>query len=574
MARLRIYGPIVETTPKEPEKPHNYKITQFQRYFRVERNPKLWDISVEYIPGVIIRPTGIYEIPLYESYRLLELETKGLVLKWEGDSRTFALKQLERVNTLDAIAQLEDVEYPDVLNTIKLRPFQRVGARFLELANGRALIGDDPGLGKSAQALAYAVKNNKSVLIICPASLKANWLNYIYTYTGTKGYYLEGRIPTNGDMHLLLTKKPKYLVVNYDILGSSEIKTDAGDFLYPWISLLSLAKYDLTILDECHKLKNPDAKRTKAALKLVCNEVVGLSGTPVLNRPGEFYTILHILAPEIFTSRERYEYNFTAGKYQPRNTKALHQLLRSIMIRRTQADVNKQLPPVNRITELCTLSAAGRKSYEKALAGVYEALTEFNKSGEQDITSVLAQLVRCKQICAQDKVNHTADLAVDLFDQTEKKVLIFTQFVDTATAIARRLGQETLLITGAIDQSKRFDMCNTFQSDKSIHFLVATIQVMQEGLNLTEAHNVIFNDTTWTPANEIQAEGRAYGRLNDAHGINSYYQIAEDTIEVEIQHLRDKKLAMITEVVDGVEHARQSNISIASEIISYLKEKR
>lgn len=570
---IRQYGEVFAAAPVVPEKPYTYKITQQQRYFKVERNAKVWDYSVESIPGILHRPDGVYEIPLYESYRLLELESRTnpeVILKWEGTSRDFALKQLNRVSTLDNVAQQEDVEYPDVLAGISLRPFQRIGAKFIELANGRAILGDDPGLGKSIQALSYVMKNNKSAIILCPASLKANWLNYIERFTGEKGYYLEGRTPSEGDVHLLLTKKPRFLVVNYDILGGSEMKLDNGKTVFPWVAILSLAKYDVAILDECHKLKNPDAKRTRAALALEYNEVIGMSGTPILNRPGEFYTILHIIAPEIFTSRERYEFNFTYNRNTPRNTAELHRLLRSLMIRRTQKDVNKQLPPVNRITELCELSAAGQVSYQKALKGVYESLAEFGGESS-DITSILAQLVRCKQICAQDKVNHTADLATDLYDSTEKKVLIFTQFVPVAEAIARRLGQETLLVTGSVSQSERFNMCQQFQSDPNIHFLVGTTQVMQEGLNLTEAHTVIFNDTTWTPANEIQAEGRAYGRLNDAHGITSYYQIASDTIEVETQKLRERKLAIITEVVDGVEVTRRSNDSIAMEIINYLK---
>ena len=289
--------------------------------------------------------------------------------------------------------------------------------------------------------------------------------------------------------------------------------------------------------------------------------------------------MLNWIAPHLFPSYENFLQRYTWDGKDARNVKELRETLKSLFLRRRKKDVLPDLPPINRMWQWHELSEAARIAYKDVLVnGVYRELLahELGTARESDVTSILAQILRLKQICAQDKVDHTSDLAIDLFDSSEGvnggagKVIVFSQFKSTVHAIARRLAPEAVTITGDLAMNQRTVIQDKFQEDPNIHFLVATWQTSGEGLNLTAADYVIFNDLFWRPGDHQQCEERAYGRLNDLHPIDSYYIAADQTIENWIQELLASKLRVIEQVVEGVNEDR--NPSIAMDLIRKLRE--
>lgn len=571
---------------KEPEvKPFDFDITQAPNfvYIRVH-DKKNWYLVAYHngveVPGFNVRYFTEFcrvELPNSEIWRIPEIvanvRQKEYTVKISEEIQKEAEKQLALRSKLDKIAVLEDIEYPDVLKSIKLRPFQKVGASFVEAANGRAVICDEMGLGKSAQALAYVQKNNKRAVIICPASLKLNWERYLKDYLEESAYVCSGETPTGTDFKYLLVNKPRFVIINYDILGASMEGLDERNNsinVYPWAALITAAAYDCLIFDEYHKIKNVEAKRTKAALGMSADSVIGLSGTPILNRPAEAWPMLHILDKKQFPAYERFLSQYTYGGKSVKNVKELQSVLKPIMIRRVKKDVVKELPPINRVYEYTELKGEFKRRYDDVLNGIYETLS----GAQYNVTNVLAQLMRLKQVCAQSKMEATAELAVELNDSMEgfKKVIVFSQFVDQVDYIHSVLGGSAVKFTGETSVPERMRMCDMFQNDDKIQFLVCTTQVAAEGLNLTQAGAVIFNDLMWTPAAHQQAEGRAYGRLNDSHSISAYYVIAKDSVEEYIMQLLANKLALIEQVIDGVNKVR-SDDSVVSELISYIRGK-
>jgi SNF2 family DNA or RNA helicase len=256
----------------------------------------------------------------------------------------------------------------------------------------------------------------------------------------------------------------------------------------------------------------------------------------------------------------------------------LRQTLKSLMIRRLKKDVVKELPPKNRITHYHELSEGARELYKKVLEGIYIELDTWNPGApgsEKKVASILVEIMRCKQVAALDKIDHTADLAVELHDSTEEtnghgKVIVFTQFVPIAHAIHRKLGNESVLITGELRPDHRMEVVDKFQNDPSVRFLVATWQTAGEGLNLQAAGYVLFNDLFWTPAHHEQCEDRAYGRLADPHPIDAYYIVAENTIEEWIEKLLAAKMAVIETVVEGMQVDRSQ--SVIKELMLKMKE--
>lgn len=570
------------------------------------------------IPGTRLdtqRKPATYLVPLTEGWRLMEKlsEIEGVVI--EDDALTFIEQQITDRAKIDTIALQEDS--PEVRAKLRryiiandgnigdsLRNFQAVGINFIDLTGGRGLIADEMGLGKTWQAVGYALmKEYRKILVICPASLKSNWAREIRQLSGERAYALSGRNPSKYDMvSMVASDGPRWLIMNYDILGSKvEYKDESEDtegYLhveqkkqFPWAEVIKAAKPDLIIMDESHYIKNVDSNRSQAARTLAnaSGDFIALTGTPVLNRPGEFWPTLHLISPEIFPQFETFKNQYTWNGKEARNVAELRSILKTMMIRRMKKDVVKDLPPINRINEYHELTPRAKKLYDKVLQGVWNSLAEYDSQGigggEMSVTSILAQIMRLKQVCAVDKVDHTAELAQEFVDSAEAdegtngKALIFTQFKGTAVAIAQRLGHECLsfVTRGETDfvtaeTGERDRLVQQFQTDPRIKYLVVTEKTAKEGHNITEAGAVFFNDLFWTPAAHEQGEGRAYGRLSNLHSINSYYMITDmdgDSIEEWIWELLAKKMKVIAEVVDGVEESRDD--SIVGELIEKMR---
>lgn len=532
---------------------------------------------------------GYFKLNKSEAHNIFEVMGNIPNVVYDEDVKEFIIKQIESRSNLDKIAKLEDAEFDEkLIQGLMPRPFQKVGVAFIEGADGRALLGDEMGLGKTWQALMYTQKQNfQKVIVVCPASLRINWAREIAKLTGEFPYILNGTIPTNHDIVKLMTKPPRFVLCNYDILGRkkeivSETKDKDGnthikqDTLWPWIEVLKLYKAEFMIVDEAHYMKNPAAQRTQALLML--NEVpkiLAMTGTPVLNRPGELWPILNILYPSQFPIYETFLRQYTYDNKRARNVEELRKLLKNIMIRRLKKEVVKELPPINRINEFVELSENARESYNQVLEGIYLTMKEWGVGVKQsDVTNILVQLLRLKQVCAFDKMNFVAELATEIYDSASegeyKKVLVFSQFVDVAHGVAKRLGSECVYFSGETDMKERMRLVDRFQNEDEVHFLVATTKVASEGLNLTKAGSVIFCDLMWTPASHSQAEGRAYGRIADSHSINSYYVIAEKTIEEWIIEMLKFKDGVIKETVEDLNNDRDE--SVAMDIIKRIRE--
>jgi SNF2 family DNA or RNA helicase len=469
------------------------------------------------------------------------------------------------------------------------------------------LINDQMGLGKSPQSIAvhnylapkHNAKNPKRqfrTLTICPAQLRANWVRQWRKFSNIQPNQLVSTDANEPELISILAEDHPVTIIAYDTFSrtADRVKKDSTgkeiitsgkkvmEEFFIWPQFLAAADFDLIIVDESHYAKNMDANRTKALLAIAdfqrkANKNarwIFLSGTPVLNRPGEFFPSLHISNPTLFPEYNRYLSQYTWDKKTARNVEELRELLKPIMIRRLTRDIRKELSEPEPIYEYTELKGRALQIYNKVLAGIWEDI----ETGQlMNITNFIAQITRLKQICTISKHDYIADKAIQIYDSHEKddkhkKVLIFTQWVNSAYAIAKRLGDEALVITGeALPRvADRMKVVDEFQSNPKIHFLVCSTKAASEGLDMTEAGTVLFADLMWNPANHQQAYGRAFGRENDPHNIDLYYVIAENTIEEWIMDMIAAKQSIINEVVDGVEGSR--DISVANELLKKMKE--
>jgi len=484
------------------------------------------------------------------------------------------LKQLERRSVLAELANAMDTEWPNPFTQpgMDLKGHQRVAAKFCSYSDNRAIIAYDMGTGKSPTSVGIAEAHEEweRVVVICPASLKTNWKREIFKFTGKEAIIFQGVEPDELAIEYLVDKKSKYFIINYDIIGRKfgEVVKDGKVVekgVQPWVELFNAVGIDLFIIDEAHYIKNLDSKRSQGVRNLKFSHVLPMSGTPIVNRPMEIWPLLNIVDPVAFASAEQFRQQFVDFEGKPKNVGKLHELMLPYMIRRTREDVYGKLH-IERIPFTKELGKEARARYERVLAGIYESLRD---NREFNVTSFLAEIMRCKQICSYDNLQATVDLAVDAFEETDKKVIICSQFKDSQYAIKQLLGDSAEVINGDVSDDFRYIKKDEFQDkDSSLKFWITNIP---EGLTLTEAHTVIFNDLWWTPKDHQQLEGRAFGRINDPHGGNAYYLQNENTIDEFINQLLLDKMAIVNEMVDGIRVSSESEGDIVKQLIAHLK---
>jgi SNF2 family DNA or RNA helicase len=523
------------------------------------------------ISSLIFDYRSTYRIAIPDAHLLPGIQ-KNYKVEYSEEARKIIEDQLSRQKALLEIVEAKDYDGFNDLVNLPLKPDQRVALRFSELLNGRSIVAYDVGKGKSAIAIAESKRISNilgrpcKTLIVAPAQLKTNWLREIKKFTGEDAYILAGAAPDNISVDLLFKGKLNYYIINYDIIGRSQ-RDKSGEKILLWPKFINLANFDLIVYDEVHYAKNIDSQRSVGSRELKAPNVILLSGTLITNRPTDAYPPLSIVAPEVFNNYSYFISTWTYDGKTVRDEKAFRKMLSNYVIRRLRDPVE-----IERITNYVDLDSVQRAYYNKVLEGVYVSLS--NPDYQRDVNGVLAEITRLKQICSSACVDTSAELAQNFIADSEEgkdKVIIFSQYLDSCYELSRILGSNTLLMTGDASNAQRYEMVDKFQNDPEVKIMIASTKTASEGLTLTKAHCVIFNDLMWTPASHIQAEGRAFGRVNDPHGGIVYTVVAQNTIMQMIQEILESKRHLIDETVDSVHREAAMNSSIVSEFLSKLR---
>ena len=452
----------------------------------------------------------------------------------------------------------------------ELYPFQYVGVRFAELANGKALIGDDMGVGKTIQALAYAALHpeHHPVLVVCPANVKFNWLKEAQSWLTT---YDTEVIRKGSDP----VPDADVVVINYDLMNKQA-------------PALLEANFGTVIFDESHYLKNYKAKRTQASLEVAKNakSVLALSGTAITNRPSEFFTTLNLLRPAEFPSffafGKRYcdAYNNGWGwDFSGSSNEAeLHERTRTVAIRRLKKEVMADLP--DKIRQIVDVHPApkemkGYRDMANMWASQYEA---YKRSGNLPAGFVLNMLTELRHHAGRMKAGATARWAMDYQQTTGKPLIIFTHHRDVQEMVSESIntaygkltkddrasfGPLTMdYINGDVSAEKRQAAVERFQSGGT-KFLICSTVAAKEGLTLTEADTVVFVEREWVPGWEEQAEDRVNRIGQDAETVHAIYLSVAGTIDEKFNAVVEEKRATVSAILDGGEMGKRDGIAKA-----------
>ena len=426
-----------------------------------------------------------------------------------------------------------------------LFPHQIEGVAFL-LGRRRAILADDMGLGKTRQAVAalrHAAPAGQ-LLVVCPASVKRNWVREIAA-AGDRGavHVIDGTRPQ------AIPREPRWVVINYDLLRRHA--EPLGQV--PWSAL---------VFDEAHYLKNHTSGRSRAARDLASRAsalaardpaVFLLTGTPLTNRPRDLFVLLQLVGHPLgrsflsfarrYCAAEQTEYGWKTDGAA--NLEELTLQLHGVMLRRGKDEVLSLPPKLRTWLPIPIPQGTGAREISAAL----KLLLAPSGRDTRARTQLLALLTKARQKLAIAKVEATRDLVESAIGQGQK-VIVFSCFDEPLQQLARAFGKHAAVLTGKVPSTRRQALVDRFQRDDDVRVFLANIIAGGTGITLTAASQVVFNDLDWVPANHWQAEDRAY-RIGQTQTVNVTYVVGEGTIDDFVQVVLQTKAALVRSVVEG-----------------------
>ena len=427
-------------------------------------------------------------------------------------------EQIQQTAAIEASRATDaDIEIP-VPDDLEYMPFQKAGIAFA-LDRKNTLIADEMGLGKTIQALGMinSIPSIKKVLVIVPASLKLNWEAEAEKWLTRKfsiGVVTPAGIPTGRN----------FLIINYDVLKKFKVQ------------LMSRA-WDLVIIDEGHYIKNAKAQRTKAAIaiaKKIGRKVI-LTGTPIVNRPVELFTMLNLLDPKSWPRFTRFAFRYCGPKNNgwgwefkgASNLEELQEKLRStIMIRRMKEEVLKDLAPkIRQVIEIefdCVELAEEQKAALKwdEIFGDARIAIDAAKTDEEYAEAV-AKMAEFRKVYFEEMAILRHDTAVakapfvanhikEALENVEK-IVVFAHHRDVVKILQEELKDyNPVSLVGGMKDTEKKAAVDAFQNDSDVRVFIGSLMAAKEGITLTAASTVVFAELDWVPGNMSQAEDRCH----------------------------------------------------------------
>ena len=447
--------------------------------------------------------------------------------------------------------------------TGQLRPYQQRGTGWLTFL-GRlglgACLADDMGLGKTAQLIATLLSDpiDEPTLVVCPVSVLGNWQRELERFAPTlrvKVHHGPDRLRTEEQI-TAARDDADVVLTTYSLVARD-------------LTLLQIVPWGRLVLDEAQQVKNPGTAQTKAIRQLNASRRIALTGTPVENRLGELWSLMHVLNPGLLGTQTEFKRRFATPietDHDAGATALLRRITGPFVLRRLKTDrtIIDDLPDKIEQTEHVPLTREQATLYRAVVDDLLRKADE--SEGIERRGLVLAGIGKLKQVC-----NHPAHFARDgsalagrsgklsrveeLLDEiiaAGDRVLLFTQFAEWGDILvpylAARYGQAPLWLHGGVTRKKRDAMVEQFQAPDGPNLFLLSIKAGGTGLNLTAAGHVIHLDRWWNPAVEDQATDRAY-RIGQKRTVLVHKLVSSGTIEERIDAMITAKRALAESVV-------------------------
>jgi superfamily II DNA or RNA helicase len=488
-----------------------------------------------------------YQLPRSQTLELLALRSSGVDVRggarWESICRFY-----------DSLGEPRPtLEIPPSFKA-KLQPYQERGVQWLldlhELSLG-GILADDMGLGKTVTSLAFleilrAQGRMGSSLILVPTSLTYNWLAETERFTPEIPVLIFGsRTPEAMLEFLRANEKGAAVICTYGLLQEHA-------------EIFQQVQWHTVIFDEAQNLKNITTKRTTAARKIGAEFKFCLTGTPLENHYGEFYSLFDLTVPgslgDLASFREKY---VNPPRVLMDDIAYLKLKTKPLLLRRTKAQVLHELPPKVETTIKLPFDEDQKRIYRDIATSYNEQIrAQIAQNGEaKSQLQMLTALLRLRQVCSDPSavpgVQYPGEppKVLTLIEALEEVIaggasaLVFTQFLATFERIRTGLRAAKIPffdISGSDSRLNREKKLKAFEDVEEGAVMLMTLKTGGVGLNLTKASYVFHIEPWWNPAVENQATDRAH-RMGQAKTVQVYRYIIRDSVEEKIELLKDLK---------------------------------
>ncbi len=456
----------------------------------------------------------------------------------------------------------------------KVLDHQKKGIKFLLTRNG-AILADDMGLGKSMQSIIAALESGaKKILIVCPSSAKINWEREIKFFQEDSVAIVSGSRWTSA----------KFTIINFDILKNFHtLKDDNNDGMEPLRDLVN-AKFDLCIVDEAHNLRNKNSTRgaimTELCVDYGIEKVWLLSGTPVANRPMDFYNLLRLIKSPLVDNWKFYVQRYCEGKQittrlkngklkkvwitnGASNLDELSIKTRNLLLRRMKNEV-LDMPEKTVIPNYYQLNSKQWSEYESLWEDYLIERKKQKKRG--GVQRDLVELGLLRKYIAMQTISQTIELVDEIIDQGHK-VIIFTCFTDELRELENYYGKNCVTHFGEMSNKDKQKSVDRFQQDGGPMVFIGNIISAGVAITLTKSPYVVFNSFDWVPGNSEQAEDRSY-RLGQRENVTVYYNLFSDTIVTKMWHTLKRKKDIINQIMS----ANENMSDVIENVVDYIIE--
>ncbi len=417
---------------------------------------------------------------------------------------------------LKDVAQNHSIDY----SLLKIKPYeyQKTGIQFATFKKG-AIIADEMGLGKTLQAIGAAIAKKaifdfKKVLIVCPASLKAQWKKEIERFTHEKALIVQGT-PDERELQYF-DENHYFLIANYESILRDQL-------------IINKAAFDFLILDEAQRAKNYETKTASSLKKLKTKHTLIITGTPIENKLIDLFSIIAIF--DQYFLGPLWEFSYQHCLFDPHkpnkingyyDLKKLKSKLSTILIRREKREILKELPNLQQIdipVGFTPLQAEYHASYANGIAQIVHKkfLTPY------DLTRLQQLLTSMRMVCdstylIDEETNESPKLEELKYILLEKlnlqnknkKIIIFSEWIKVHKLLGRLLRELNIgfvELNGKVPVKSRGKLIDKFEKDDKCKIFLST-EAGGVGLNLQMADTVINFELPWNPAKKNQRIGR------------------------------------------------------------------
>lgn len=442
-----------------------------------------------------------------------------------------------------------------------LRPYQRDGydwLAFLYEHRFGACLADDMGLGKTLQAICLlaAIEEGRikaargvkgSHLIVVPTSLLFNWEQELVRFApGLKVHVY------SGSDRALDAKDGEVVITTYGL-----VRRD--------IETLERTAFHVIVFDEAQAVKNILADTTGTVRRLKGRFKIALTGTPIENHLGEYFSVIDLCVPGLLGEYDRFKRDL-----KPVAGRALDRLLhrtRPFILRRTKAEILHDLPPKTEHEVFLELTDRQKALYQQTVAQVRSTIDDAyrTKTSGQAQFIALTALLKLRQVCLSPRLltNQGEETSPKLGFLVERlqvlrdeghSALVFSQFTSFLDLVQEACTRHALpyhRLDGSTAPAARKARVTEFQAGEQPGVFLLSLKAGGQGLNLTKASYVFHLDPWWNPAVERQASDRAH-RIGQQRPVSVVRILMRHSIEEKMMALKQRKLELYDAVMAGV----------------------